>query len=671
MDKNILTHSKGIVSSRNIADYFGKKISYRTSIASSDLLLTWGRKIKSEKIEVLAQKHQKKLIRIEDGFISYRLHPLLDNFRLSLIIDEEGIYYDSSRPHGLETIIFKLARDFGETMRLRAQKVRRKLCEYNISKYNITQKSADNFFKAYSKQKRVLLIDQTVGDRSIFHAKANRETFQQMLAAAKKENPEAQLFILSHPDVQLGKKKGYLHQMHTHGLATVPFELNAMSVLKQIDHVYTVSSQMGFEAILREKKVTVFGQAFYGGWGLTDDRTTYPRKRLQIDIDQLTYGSLIAYPHYRLPYLNRPAQIEEVIDYLAFNPYRNIERFTKIYALGFSLWKRIFVARYMRPYCETLLFVKKLPSKIFKHEAVLVWGYKNKLPPQPSSTVLRMEDGFIRSVGLGSDLKLPSSVVIEKKGLYYDASQSTTLESILQTVNFSETTLVRSEKLIQMIKQYTITKYNVQSHITLNVPSHRHVCLVVGQVVSDASVSLSGADIKSDQELLEKVRHDFPDAYIIYKPHPDILAKNRRQGPVNSALYDQIVIKESIISCFKVAHSVHLISSLAGFEALIHQKLVYTYGLPFYAGWGLTIDAVPCVRRTRRLELSALVAGCLIAYPHYYNWSSAKLTDVEDIILEIHKALETNKKQVLSRNKLFRFGIKLRYLYQSIADSYL
>ena len=63
---------------------------------------------------------------------------------------------------------------------------------------------------------------------------------------------------------------------------------------------------------------------------------------------------------------------------------------------------------------------------------------------------------------------------------------------------------------------------------------------------------------------------------------------------------------------------VHVITSLAGFEALLRGKAVSTHGVPFYAGWGLTKDLseVPA-RRTRRLSLDELVAGTLLLYPRY------------------------------------------------------
>lgn len=671
MQKKFITYSKGIAHSRNVAEYLNGQLSYKGELCESDQLITWGRKIKPEKIESIRDLHDKDLLRLEDGFISYRLHPALDDYRLSLIVDKTGIYYDSSRPNDLETIIFKRSHDFNEKLRQRSQNLRNLLVSHNISKYNLNQKSAGEFFKAFKNKTCILLVDQTAGDRSVFYAKANAQTYTDMVKAAKREHPQAQLFALTHPDVILGKKKGYLYSSMPDDIIFIPSDLNAMSVLNHIDHVYTVSSQLGFEALLRAKKVSVFGHAFYGGWGLTDDRVVYERKRCKVDIDQLVHSCLIDYPLYRLPYLKRMAEIEEVIEYILTSPYRDLGRFNKIYCKNFSMWKKIFVARYLKPHSNQLKFVKKIPSDIKSDDALLVWGYKEHFQNESSFTVLKMEDGFIRSVGLGSDLKLPSSIVIEKQALYYDAAQTSTLETILETRHFSKHTQERSTKLIHSLRHKAITKYNVQNTQSISVPSEKHVCLVVGQVAGDAAIQHSGSEVRTDEQLLERVRRDFPDAFILYKPHPDVLAKNRSQKKVQAKLYDKIITTQDIISCFKVANSVHLISSLAGFEALIHEKIVYTYGLPFYAGWGLTVDALTCSRRTRRLSLNDLVAGCLIAYPRYYNWKRGRLSDLEDIIDDICIAKKSVKSESPGSYQVPRILIKLRYFFQSIVDHYL
>ena len=65
---------------------------------------------------------------------------------------------------------------------------------------------------------------------------------------------------------------------------------------------------------------------------------------------------------------------------------------------------------------------------------------------------------------------------------------------------------------------------------------------------------------------------------------------------------------------------VHVNTSLAGFEALLRGKAVTTYGVPFYAGWGLTRDLGPVpARRTAKRSIDELVAAALLIYPRYLD----------------------------------------------------
>lgn len=71
---------------------------------------------------------------------------------------------------------------------------------------------------------------------------------------------------------------------------------------------------------------------------------------------------------------------------------------------------------------------------------------------------------------------------------------------------------------------------------------------------------------------------------------------------------------------------VHTLTSTVGFEALMHGKPVFTYGLPFYAGWGLTNDWLTCERRTRTRTLDELIYAALIEYPTYMNPKNGEYT---------------------------------------------
>jgi len=119
------------------------------------------------------------------------------------------------------------------------------------------------------------------------------------------------------------------------------------------------------------------------------------------------------------------------------------------------------------------------------------------------------------------------------------------------------------------------------------------VVLVPGQVEDDASI-IYGADGMTNLELLKATRENAPDAYIVYKPHPDVLAGNRKGHVDNKTARhycDTIITDASLDSILDICDAVHTMTSLVGFEALVRKKSVTTYGLPFYAGWGLTTDS--------------------------------------------------------------------------------
>ncbi|MDR5671096.1 capsular biosynthesis protein, partial [Burkholderia cenocepacia] len=84
---------------------------------------------------------------------------------------------------------------------------------------------------------------------------------------------------------------------------------------------------------------------------------------------------------------------------------------------------------------------------------------------------------------------------------------------------------------------------------------------------------------------------------------------------------------------------VHTLSSLAGFDALLRGKMVCTYGLPFYAGWGLTDDDLaPLPWRDRVLSLDMLVAGALLRYPLYWDWHLHLYTTPEAVVGQLSAA---------------------------------
>ncbi|MEO0499891.1 MAG: beta-3-deoxy-D-manno-oct-2-ulosonic acid transferase [Pseudomonadota bacterium] len=238
----------------------------------------------------------------------------------------------------------------------------------------------------------------------------------------------------------------------------------------------------------------------------------------------------------------------------------------------------------------------------------------------PRAGDIQIEDGFLRSRGLGVELAAPSSITLDRSGVHYDPSRPSDLEILLATAEIDDDLKRRAARLRQRIVAAGLTKYGARgSAITL--PDDRPTILVPGQVEDDRSVRLGGGDIRTSAQLLAAVRAARPDAHVVFKPHPDVEA-GLRTGTITAGAHDadQIAANADIVDLLAQVDEVHTLTSLAGFEALMRGVAVTTYGVPFYAGWGLTTDrgAVPS-RRGRLLDLDELVAVALILYPRYMD----------------------------------------------------
>lgn len=311
-----------------------------------------------------------------------------------------------------------------------------------------------------------------------------------------------------------------------------------------------------------------------------------------------------------------------------------------IYALDFSFWKRPYVRMFFhgRP-VRFVAGVEEVPSG----GTLIVWGMRDAGMVLPDGLrVLRIEDGFVRSVGLGADLIRPVSWVIDDLGIYYDAMRPSRLERILSESAFDEVSLQRAAALRERLVASGLTKYNVGAGSWQRPADARRVILVPGQVETDASIAYGAPEgictIRRNMDLLRAVRQANPGAWVVYKPHPDVLAGLRVKGIDEDAALrwcDEQVIDQPMGELLGLVDEVHVITSLAGFEALLRGKQVTCYGQPFYAGWGLTTDVAPLPRRMRRLALDELVAGALIEYPKYVSRTSGKFTTPEQSLDEL------------------------------------
>lgn len=330
-----------------------------------------------------------------------------------------------------------------------------------------------------------------------------------------------------------------------------------------------------------------------------------------------------------------------------------------VYALDFSRWKHrplrlCFPERRVR-------FVSRL-DEVPDGAVLAVWGMR--AVPEASKhgiSVVRIEDGFLRSVGLGADLIRPLSWVVDGQGMYFDATQPSDLDVLLAETTFSNELLQRAAALRERIVAAGLTKYNVGASAWQRPSGSPRVILVPGQVESDASLAYGAPGIKTNLGLLQAVRTANPDAFVLYKPHPDVVAGLRKQGKdENDAARwcDEIVVDAPMGDLLREVDEVHCLTSLAGFEALLRGKEVTCHGQPFYAGWGLTTDRVPVARRRRRLSLDELVAGALILYPRYMSRWRDELVSPEEALDELVEWRTRNGGNAAWWRKAFRVVLR-------------
>ncbi len=590
---------------------------------------------------------------------------------LSLVVDDLGIYYDATRASRLEMLLQEGGWQTPELLQ-RAASAIKTIRQYRISKYNhapLLREKLPGEFTA-----KILVIDQTFGDSSVTFGCAGQASFRQMLDAALAENPEADIIVKTHPDVIAGKKKGYFSAAdatcsRVHLLAA---DINPLSLLEQVEKVYTVSSQLGFEALLCDKPVKCYGIPFYAGWGLTEDLQSVSRRTARRTLQELFAAACLLYPRYLNPDTGQRGELEDLLAYFArYSQLREKLPGSEMVCGNFHWWKRRFVRKLLTPVGAKISFAE---SELEERAAGLIrWGGKQNSAQAVSAAarklpVLGMEDGFIRSVGLGADLVLPLSLVLDSQGIYFDPRQSSELENILENAHFSAADCERGRALQQLLVDEQISKYSVGEELAprLSPKAGQKVLLVPGQVEDDASIECGCVDISTNLALLKEVRRQHPQAYILFKQHPDVIS-HRRKGAIDdqSALQycDQLVTEFSMPACLQVVDEVHTLTSLTGFEALLHGKTVVTYGLPFYAGWGLTSDRHRCARRTSHLSLDELVVGTLIRYPLYIDPQSKQLISVERAV-EILRQQKQQQSRKLSSSVVIRLLRQLHGLYR-------
>ncbi len=572
-----------------------------------DFVGLWGRSPTAWRGEAVAGWADAPVLTVEDAFLR-SVHPnrLRPTPPIGLCLDKTGVHFDGSAPSDLEALLANHPLDDTALLN-RARDAIDSLKHWHLGKYSATDPEIEPPPPGY-----VVVIDQTDGDAALMGA--GRAEFREMLTYAAEENPGAPILVKTHPETAGGARTGLYDAAQGIDRVTLyDAPISPWRLFEGAIGVYTHSSTLGFEAIFAGHKPRVFGQPFYAGWGLTIDTNAPARRTRTLTRAQLFAAAMILYPTWYDPVRDRLCEVEEVIAQLAAEARAWREDRHGYVALGMKPWKRPHLKRAFGR-------EKKLRfSGAAGDRRIVVWGM-GEAPDGP----LRMEDGFLRSRGLGAALVPPLSLVLDRPSLYFDPSVEGRLDRLIaDATHLPDGEIRRAERLIARIRRHGLTKYNIDGELP-EFDADRRVLLVVGQVEDDASMLHGASEERTNLDLLRRAREENPDAMILWKPHPDVEA-GLRKGSVDAddleGLADVTLTGVNAAAAIDAADEVWTITSTLGFEALLRGKPVTCLGMPFYAGRGLTRDRVarPPHRAGHEGTLPQLAHACLIGYPRYFD----------------------------------------------------
>ena len=579
--------------------------------APDDLVGVWGQSPTAHRGVAVARQRNCGVVRIEDAFVR-SLHPgRSGDLPLGLHIDHAGVHFDGRTPSDLEHLLATHPLDDSSVLS-RARDCIEWMRSSQISKYSACDPERDAPPPGY-----VLVVDQTRDDASVKASGADRARFVEMLVHAQEEHPGARVLIKTHPETLLGHRPGYFdHRDASHRVSFCTAPLSPWTLLEGAVGVYTVSSQLGFEAILAGHRPRVFGQPFYAGWGLSTDDDAPARRTRTLTRAQLFAAAMILYPTWYDPCRDRLCRLEDVLAQMDAQIRAYKEDRNGWVAYGMRPWKWRPLSQFFgttRGISFPQVSQKRATRALREGAREMVWASKASADDMRT----RIEDGFLRSRGLGADLIPPLSLVSDTTGIYYDPSQPSQLETLIRSrAKLTPGQKIRATKLMAYVTSQKLSKYNLTGEVP-DIPAGRKI-LVPGQVEDDASILKGTSDIRTNSALLQRVRQENPNAILIYKPHPDVVAGLRPGGTCDTTAADLVIKDGDIAALIEQVDEVWTMTSLTGFEALMRGKHVVTYGAPFYAGWGLTRDlgSIPH-RRHHAIRIEGLVHATLIDYPRY------------------------------------------------------
>lgn len=601
-----------------------------------DIYMGWGYKKYAENARKSALKQNKPYYTIEDGFLRSLYTSKFSKTPLSVVVDKKSIYFDSQTISDLETIL--VHDDVNDTQIQESHDAMDFFRTHHLSKYCVTVPYDTDICPEDFNENSVLLIDQTLNDASLLYGGIKEKDLPDIIKNSKQKFAGKTIFLKTHPEVISGHKQSCFGTLcHDTDIKLIPHTVSLPTLLRQKPHVVVLTSLAGFEGLIYGCSVTCYGISWYSGYRLTDDMhpdadMIYKRRKKRT-LAEIFYLAYIKYPVYINPVTLKRGTFWDTALYLS-RCMRHVQTVSgHLYIFGFRPWKRRDMIPFFKTPFNKITYVKNIDHAIKqgiltnKYAKILVWSYKNTKDieyiqaKKTNIPILRCEDGFIRSYGLGSDFIPPFSIAIDTQDLYFyhDKKNPSDIQTFLNipTMNYQ---MERIENLYKKITEHHINKYNIDKICDLKIQTDKQIILLIGQVDDDASLRYGGliSGISGNSDMIEYARLHYPNAFIIYKPHPDVLRGNRIGQIKNKDKIDRIETNASVLSCIDAAHHIISMTSLSGFEGILRGKQVTLLGKPFYHAFAQLYPLPP-------QKMMDMVRGVFVDYPIYINTDNVDL----------------------------------------------
>ncbi|WP_081713400.1 MULTISPECIES: hypothetical protein [unclassified Labrenzia] len=301
-------------------------------------------------------------------------------------------------------------------------------------------------------------------------------------------------------------------------------------------------------------------------------------------------------------------------------------------------------------------------------DTVAGWGHKptaqraRDLAAKHHLPYVAFEDGFLRSVRPGNQEK-PISLVVDRTGIYYDARQPSDLECFVRRRFAKPMRTQEIHDAIDMIRSKRLSKYNSFdfsdiSELRLQSSDRRERVLVIDQTVGDASIPGAFAKDETFRQMLQVAIQENREAEILIKVHPETMIGRKAGHFTHEVLQALAQVDENCAKALnegrlrltpeainpwpllEACAKVYCVSSQLGFEAILAGCEVHTFGVPFYGGWGLTVERNP-VRLNRRhpVSLEAVFAALYFDYSHYLEYDPVREISFEEAVHQLEERI--------------------------------